>query len=336
LGGHANARSVIRKIVITTILGLVSFPFTQMLFTDLPGQIATAGVFGGFVLLVQFLVDFENRLEKVERQLVKSSEEMRHTVQRGFSNVNTATRLYAEAESAGLQTVTVTKLLQQAAKISPQAPALVSTFAQSEIERASIFLRGLVDREVNYKGEDQELLLGLTRCVKHTIDATSLPEVDASDHRFGNFWLSRLGRRYLDLQADAIKRGVQIRRVFLVDPGAVLGNPDLQEICHMQAEVGIDVRLLYPAAVPPLIKGNLFDFILFDNVLSYEVSTAHVEQDEPPMIRDTWLRLDPALINDRINWYRDIWASAVPLPDAIPEYVPGDRGELVKEAGLEL
>lgn len=336
MSGHAGARSVVKKIAITTVLGAVAFPFTQLLFTELPGQIATAGAFSGFVLLVQFLVDFENRLENVERQLARTSEDMKHTVQRGFANINTATRLYAKVDSAGLQTVSMTDLLQQAARIDQQAPNLVSTLAQSEIKRAATFLGGLADRKVNYEGEDQELLLGLTRSVQHTIDATSLPEVDASDHRFGNFWLSRLGRRYLDLQAEAIKRGVKIRRVFLVEPDAVLGNPDLQEICQMQAEVGIDVRLLYPSAVPPLIRGALFDFILFDNVLSYEVSTAHVEHGEPPMILNTWLRLDAARIKERINWYREIWTSAVSLPEAIPEYVPEDGDELVKEAGLEL
>lgn len=64
------ARSVVRKIIITTILGLIAFPFTQLLFPDPPGQIAGAAVFAGFVLLVQFLVDFERRLGRVEQELL--------------------------------------------------------------------------------------------------------------------------------------------------------------------------------------------------------------------------------------------------------------------------
>ncbi len=335
MGDNANASSVLRKIVVTTIVGAVSFPFTQLLFDSLPGQVITAAAFGGVILLIQFLVDFEKRLAKVESRMTDSVAEIRRVVEQGFSKVNDATQLLAKVETAGLQTVAVTQFMRHAAGISADAPCLVCTFAQLEIDRVSEFLRQLGDEEANYEGEDQDWLLGLTRCAEQCIDAISLPEVDAAGNSFLSFWDSHLGRHYLDLQRDGIRRGVRIRRVFVTERDDMDQEPVLQRVCRLQTELGIEVRLLHPAAVPRAIRGSLFDFILFDNTISYEATpAAHVELGETPMILNTRLILRAARVEERIERYKSIWASAVPWDDSGGAVVP--LAYLSRESGSQL
>lgn len=335
MGDNANARSVIRKIVITTVIGVIAFPFTQLLFSSLPGQVAMAAAFGSIVLLIQFLVDFEKRLAAVEQQLIASVAETRRVVEEGFSRVNDATELLAQVETAGLQTVAVTQLMQRIAGISSDTPRLVCTLAQIEIDRVSEFLRELAEQETNYEGEDQDWLLGLTRCAEHSIDAVSLPEVDAAGNPLHSFWESQLGRHYLDLQRDAIRRGVRVRRVFVTEPDEMVNDLALQHICHIQAALGIEVRVLHPSAVPRVIRGSLFDFIVFDRTLSYEATAAHLEPGETPSILNTRLILRAARVEERIDRYERIWASAVPWldPDS-REMVPATY--LLRESGSQL
>lgn len=305
---HASARSVIRKITITAIVGALSFPLTDMIFSSLPAQFAMAAGFGSIVLLVQFLADFDKRLVGVEATQVESVAEMQRVVEKGFSKVNDATRLFAEVDAAGLKSVAVTRLVRYAAGIGADAAPLVCAFAQSEIDRVSDLLRELAEQEANYDGEDQDWLLGLTRSATESIDAISLPEVDAAGQ---SFWESDAGRRYLDLQREAVQRKVRVRRVFVIERDE-LSNPDLQRVCRTHADVGVEVRLLIPSAVPRGIRSKQFDFILFDNALSYEVTpAAHVEKGEPPMILNTRLILREAKIEERIERYREIWLSAM-------------------------
>ena len=335
--GPDNARSVLRKIVITTLMGGISFPFTQLLFPDLPGQITMAAAFGGFVLMVQFLVDFENRLEKVERQLIKSIEDIQAVVREGFGNVNKATQLLAEVEAGGLKTSKVADLLRYAGGISPATPPLVAMLAQAEVDRVSQFLREMAEQEANYDGEDHDWLLSLTRHANRSIDAISLPEVDAAGHEYHSFWQSPLGRQYLDCQRDAIRRGIRVRRVFVTEFDRMRNDRILQHICRTQADVGIEVRLLYPESAPRVLQGYLTDFILFDNTLSYEVTpAAHVDHGESPMIVGTRLIMRPERVAERIERYRDIWDSAVPWSDPElrePVSIPYSRdpGALLEE-----
>jgi hypothetical protein len=61
---------------------------------------------------------------------------------------------------------------------------------------------------VAYDGEDRDWLLGLTRHAQSSIDTTSLMAVDASGGGFGEggLWSSDLGRRYLEVQREAVQR----------------------------------------------------------------------------------------------------------------------------------
>jgi len=319
LGEPGNTRSVLRKISMTLLMGAISFPFTQLLFTDLAGQIAAAAVFGSVALIVQFLIEFERRLARVEDGLDAAVDQIRETVRQGFARVNDATELVARMETAGVHTVAVTNLVRHATGISPHAPPLVRDFVQLEVDRVSELLRGLTVNEATYDGEDQDWLLNLTRCVENTIDAISIPEVDATGNTYDGFWQSHLGRRYLDAQRAAISRGVRIRRVFITEGDDMTNDTVLHDICQYQVDSGIEVRLLYPSAVPPEIRGQITDFILFDDKLCYETIPApHVYRGEVPMILSNRLELRDDRLSERIARYEIIWESASPWSNMSP------------------
>ncbi len=315
MSDHANARSVLQKIIITGVFGVLSFPITDMIFSTLPQQFAMAAGFGAIALLIQFLIDFDKRLHQVEVRQEVCVEEIRRAVQEGFAKVNESTLLVAEAEEAGLGPA-VTELVRRASKIGPDESRLARAFALTEINRLSRFFREFADHEAAYDGEDRDWLLGLTRCAEESIDAISIPEVDSAGHMYHSFWQSELGRRYVDLQGEAIQRGVKVRRVFVTERDEMAGDLALQRICRVQTELGIEVRLLYPSVIPTRIHSSLFDFILFDYKLSYESTPApHIEEGGSPIILHTRLNRLAAKVAERIERYESIWESAVPWRD---------------------
>jgi hypothetical protein len=68
------------------------------------------------------------------------------------------------------------------------------------------------------------------------------------------------------------------------------------------------VRVLDSAGLP----GNaLFDFVLFDEAISYEVTPAtRVDESAPPTILNTRLELHAHRVRDRIQRFEQLWASA--------------------------
>ncbi len=300
-------------------MGAVSFPFTQLLFSDLAGQIAAAAAFGSVALIVQFLIEFERRLAAVEAGLVDAIRQVREAVRQGFAKVNDATELAARIEAGGVQSDAVARLVTHASGISSHAPTLVRDFVQLEMERVSELLRGLTVHEATYDGEDQDWLLNLSRCAVHTVDAISIPEVDAAGNTYYSFWQSHLGRRYLDVQRQATHRGVHIRRVFVTERDEMANDPVLQRICQVQVDSGIEVRLLYPSAVPLDLRGQITDFILFDNMLCYETTPApHVDHGDVPMILSSRLELRDDRLSERIARYQSVWEAGSPWAEVSP------------------
>jgi hypothetical protein len=320
---HETAQSVIRKVLVTCAIGALTFPLTNVLFDSAAAQFATAAGAGGVILIIQFLIDFEKRLEAVERELIKQTIETHQAVDRGFSKVNEVTELFAEVKAAGLDLGTVTQLVRRVSGIGPDAPPLVSAFVQSEIDRISQFFHGLTGNETTYDGEDRDWLFALTRSVTSTIHAVSLLGVDADGKFFGDgFWVSDIGHRYLELQREAVQREVRIRRVFIVERNGPIDDPGLRAMCGTQAKLGIDVRFLHLSAVPDTIKNHLYDFTLFDDVLSYEVTpAAHLENERNPSILTTRLVLRQARLDERKERYRQLWTIATPFADEDSESI---------------
>ena len=205
--------------------------------------------------------------------------------------------------------VTLEALLETAAAVPADTPAVVRALTQSAIDRATLSLQGFLGGVAIYSGEEQDWLLDLTRNARHSIDAVSLPEGTTENPR--GFWYSSLGQRYLQLQREAVERGVSIRRVFVYNWAAAQGYVALGPICEDQAAYGIQVRLLNPPTLARVPEA-LFDFIIFDQVVSYEiVPTDHIGQ----LAVDTKLDLRPSTVAKRAATFEAIWQSAVPWPD---------------------
>ncbi|MGN9912499.1 DUF6879 family protein [Phytohabitans sp. LJ34] len=319
---------ILRKVGLTLLTSGIAYFVTNL--ADQPDIYAVLlGAFvGGVTLVVDFLVEFDNRLSAVEAGLTRHASEtessvrerftaVARTVEEKFTKINEATELFGLVEASAIRTDLVTQLVRHSTRIDVTSPAIVYEFAQSEIARMSAFLREFgAGSDVTYDGEDRDWLLGLARTANSTIDATSLTTVDAGGARFTDdgLWHSDLGQRYLEAQRDAIRRDVAVRRVFIVDQPGLTKDSGLRTVCARQEEIGIQVRILDPSANPRLRKSSLFDFVLFDRVISYETTPAsRMEGDSKPTIVNTRLVRRVSRVNDLIKQFEELWLAAEPV-----------------------
>lgn len=307
--------AMFRRLLVTCTGGALAYSLTKLADLELQWVLSITIFVAGVLLIAQLLIDFESRLTAVEEEESRATAEIRTLVESGFSKINEATELFGLVEASALRTDVVTQLVRNSTELEPSSPPLVYRFAQSEIGRMSQFLKELKDGDASYDGEDRDWLLGLTRNVKTSIDATSMTLVDAGGRGFyGGFWETDLGQRYLEMQREVAQRQVKIRRVFILDRPELVDDPNFLQICLLQTNMNIEVRILDAAAIPATRKSSLFDFILFDNVISYEVTPAsRVDDAMRPTILNTRLVLRPDRVEDRIDRFRDLWASARPF-----------------------
>jgi hypothetical protein len=329
-----NARSsqvtLLRKILVTLLIGAVAYLATSLLTSGLSGGARTAlaiglpVVVGGVALLIQFLVDLDRRLDMVASRFEADARDTRETVRRELHAINDATELFGLVEASALGLDSVTSLVRNATHIDPGTPGLISAFAESEVRRVTELLKVLGDGgDLTYDGEDRDWLLGLTKVARASLDATSLVVVDAvgDSSTSGGLWLTDLGYRYLEAQRDAIRRGVVIRRVFILDRSALLDDPALRRTVELQQSLGIRVRTLDPNALRATRRSSLFDFIVFDDAVSYEVTPAsRVADDRERVEINTRLVLAPPRVKERQQRFEDLWAAAQDPPE--PERLP--------------
>jgi hypothetical protein len=344
-GGHKEPVRVARKLVVSFGLGTTAYFVTNILIERISERqvwvITLSLLFGGVVFLGQALHDFDLRMTEVERSEsvhatdVEQIVEQRFTairdevqdglakldkvVQGGFTKINEATELFGLVEASALRADAVTQLVRHSTQIDPTAPSLIFRFAQDEIGRTSEFLKELSEGgNVTYEGEDRDWMLSLARNSVSSVDATSLTTVDArgSGYVDGGLWFSDLGQRYLEAQRDALMRGVRIRRVFIMDRPDLAKDRGFRDMYNMQQGMGIEVRVLASSGIPDVRRSSLFDFILFDDVISYETTPASsIDGSIWPAIVNTRLELRPNRVKDRIQRFKDLWASARPFED---------------------
>jgi hypothetical protein len=305
--------NVIRKTSITLLTGGLTYLISKLADQPPIWSLTVAVLISGFALVVQFMNDFEKRLENIEEQQAAHPTEIRSLIEEGFARTNEMTKLFQAVEASALRTKTVTQLVRYSAQVAPDSPPLICGFAQSQINRMSQFLKELSDgEEVCHDGEDRDWLLGLTMQSQGTIDATSLTSVDAGGSGFhGGLWTSDFGQHYLQLQRDAMRRGVIIRRVFIFDTSGQTRESEFLRICREQQDLGIHTRVLDQSAIPYALKNLLFDFIVFDGVISYEVTpAARVEDTTTPTIVKTHLTLQLERVKERMRRFEELWRSA--------------------------
>ncbi len=315
---------VIRKIVIALLTSGLAYFITSL--SDQPQIWAlTMSVFiGGATLFVQFMNDFDHHLDYVVEKLENvledvverhelHSNEVRSLIDEGFARTSEATELFRAVEASSLRTDMITQLVRHSTQIEPGSPPLIYGFAQSQISRLSQFLKELSEGgAVSFDGEDRDWLLGLTMQSQHTIEATSLSTVDAGGRSFhGGLWTSDFGRRYLEHQREAIHRGVVIRRIFILDNPGQTKESDFLHIYRYQQDIGILTKVLERSKIPLALKSVLFDFVVFDGAISYEVTpSSRVEDNMKPTIVKTHLELPSERVRERMQRFENLWDSA--------------------------
>jgi hypothetical protein len=313
-GGSAGARRlhVLRKVLVTLVIGGGTYLVTTVFQMPQIWAVMLSVFVGGVALVVEYLADFENRLELVEAEQVDHFATIENLLREKFTNINEATELFGRVEDTELRTV-LTDLLRYSARLDPGGPDLVGTFVRSEIGRISEMVKELGDGvDVTRDGEDHDWLLGLTSSARSSIDATSLAAVDAGGQGFDDgLWLTDLGQRYLDAQRRAVERGVTIRRIFVMDRSDQASDPQLLRICEEHQLMGIRVRILDPMTLPGTRKTSMFDFIVFDAFVSYESTpAAWIQEGMRPSIVHTRLVVRPGRVEERIQRFEDLWVSA--------------------------
>ncbi|GAA0360071.1 hypothetical protein GCM10010151_57370 [Actinoallomurus spadix] len=314
----------LRKVLLSALLGAFAYVITNL--TDQPQlwQITVSIFISGVLLVVQFVIEFDDRLKDVEHRQHSHHKVMEQLVDQGFRKISDATELFGLVEMSAVKTDSVTQLVRNSTRIDGATPELVQRFAQGEINRLSQLLLKLGDgSDVTYEGEDREWILGLARNAESFIYATSLTTVDAGGDGFdGGFWNSDLGQHYLELQREAIQqRNVTIKRLFILDRPTLSDDPDFQEMCVYQSYIGIEVRVLKPRAGPSQPPISMSDFILFDGVVSYEtIPAVRVSDRTRPTIMHTRLVLESDRLKERTDRFADLWGMAVPFrADPNPE-----------------
>jgi hypothetical protein len=336
------------KIVLAGIAGSLTFIgltlLDELFELSLAERLTISFLVAGIVLLTQFLVDFGARLHQVQieighrldrvelevgqrldqvevdvnrrldlteaRQTVNAAD-ARRDMNLAFERISEATRFFMLIEQSALRTGALTELVEHFGRINGANPQLVQDLAHHEIDRLSQLLKTLSDGdEVFYDGEDREWLLGLASHASSSIMATSLATVDAGDHGFeGGLWMSDLGARYLQIQRAAVQRGVQIRRIFVFDRPGFAADADFTRVRYRQREAGIQVRVLENHLIPEHLRTRIFDFILFDDVISYE--TSPIQAAANPAILTTRLILHEERVRRLALRFEELWSLAL-------------------------
>jgi hypothetical protein len=311
----ASLSPLARRIFVTLLTGVLAYAITNLVKQPQIWSITLSVFLGGIALVTQVLLEFEKRVNSMEDVQRAQRESITKIVEDGFSRVNEATQLLGAVGASALDIPVITGLLDNATRLGPAVPPLVKAIAETEVTSTSQFLKQLVDEDATYDGEDRDWLLSLVHNVTASVDATSTTTVDGNGAGFDEgFWLNDLGQRYLEAQGRAVRRGVTVRRIFILDDADLATDPDFVYIARAQAALNIQVRHLVPDMVPPTLRSSMFDFVLFDGVISYEVTpAARLGGGVWPTIVNTRLILRHPHLTERSRRFEELWAASRPV-----------------------
>lgn len=293
-----GGRSLLQKLLITVVTGGVAYVLTNVISPspDDLWRVVLSVLFGGAILIVQFMITFANQLG-----------ELRDVVEKRFADIGEATKLFNEVEQ--LRSDGVPRLAEHATKVVASGPRILHEFAHQEIDRLAGYMSKFANLNAKSPGENHDWLLTLTKCATSSIDAISTSPVD------GDFWSSEPAGRYLEAQRVAIEdpeRQVKVRRLFIVKQPQDIAQ--LDELCEEQREIGIEVRVVALPQLPNNAqRGKMIDFIIFDGALSYEITA---DQMGVP----SWTTVDATEkeVQERVKRFTELWnISPNGLPDAV-------------------
>lgn len=309
------------KFIVPAVTGGLVLLVTNLAHQSQIWSIMISAFVGGVTLVVQHLLDLDHGLDVAAARQTESADEVRRAINENFDRISAATRMHASIESCPIGTSTVSEVVEGAAGFSPHTPPLVRSLVTAELSSTSRFLRELSGGEATYDGEDQDWLLALAHAATATIDATSTTSVDGggSADFLDGFWSSDLGQRYLGAQQEAARRGVVVRRLFILGRSDLARDEAFLRMCDAQTSIDIAVRVLDPAKIPSTRKSSLFDFILFDDTLSYEATPAvRIDAGARPSIVSTRLITHARHVLERRARFEELWASATPVAPSQP------------------
>ncbi|PWI12936.1 hypothetical protein DI272_01345 [Streptomyces sp. Act143] len=197
---------LVLKILITVVVSMVAYVLTNLVKQsgDELWKIAVAVVIGGSTLIVQYMVDFEQRLGTLETGHMEGSRRL----EEHFDHLSDAAALLSDLDDAGMSTSDAKRLIKNLRRVGQQGPEIVKAFARSEVESLASVVTDLTGMSAHWPRDNNEWLIRLTQCAQRTIDATS----SSVDQRF---WGTDSAGPYLDAQTEAMgARRVTIRRLF--------------------------------------------------------------------------------------------------------------------------
>ncbi|MEV6600883.1 hypothetical protein AB0M36_29160 [Actinoplanes sp. NPDC051346] len=300
------------KILVTAVAGGLTYLLTNATNQPEIWQLTMSVFVGGIVLVTQVLIEYDLAVIDLKATMTEHSQRTEDVVDRRFAQVSEATALYGRVEATALREDQITRLVCSAASIRAD-DHLLRRFADYEINRLARLFDGLESGWAFYEGEDRDWLLDLTACVEETIDATSMTSFDTPKGFVdeGQFWASDLGQRYLAQQRRAINdRGVRVRRLFVLDDASAEDAARIETLVSPHRKIGVETRVLRQSKLDFLLQPDLFDFILFDGRLSYELRSASVLGPEArPLIASVTLVVDWR-VEDRKQRFEQLWRDA--------------------------
>ena len=284
---------VMARVGASLAVGGVTYAVTALVHQSTTTSVLLSVFIGGLVLVVQYLSEFEHRL-------TASGEQMRTSL----AHLNAATRLEDLLRASPLRSEDVSNLAKDITAIHDLGVFLISELAMTEWKRLVRFIGELKTGETRYIGEDREWLLALTSRVQNEIVATSSMSVD------GSFWETELGARYVDMQGEAVARGVRVRRVFLLDESRPAPDVIFQRVWATQQQKHIEVRIL-PVGRLTILQHNLYkDYVLFDQKIYYQVqppARRWVNDKATGAVAETLLSAKPEEVEFGRSYFEQLW-----------------------------
>jgi hypothetical protein len=298
-------QGIVLKIGFPLLIGLITLVASNIGGMQVANSLELAAVVAFGIALILFIVDTEIRVSAVGERVSAS-----------FMQIGRLAELFTLMERSSLGPALLADFLETTSQVDGRVNPLLQRLARREVERVTEFVRQLpVGGGIAYDGEDRDLLLGLAREAEHSINAISLSTVDAGMRGFdGGLWTSDLGHRYLELQREAITRKVRVRRIFLFENEELARDETFMSITQMQRDAGVEVRMLDHQLIPEWMRSMIFDFIVFDEAVSYETTPATsftAGQTRPAVVR-TYLATSPDRIHDLERKFEQLWDAANP------------------------
>ena len=297
-------QGIVLKVGFPLLIGLITLVAANLGGMQVQNTLELAAIVSFGVALILFIVDTEIRLSAVGERVTA-----------GFAQIGRLAELSAKIEQSSLGPTLLAEFLETASRVDGRVNPLLQRVARREVKRVTAFVRQLqAGGEIPYDGEDREWLLALTQEAESSIDAISLSTVDAGVLGLdGGLWTSDLGIRYLDDQRKAIARKVRIRRIFLVEREDMTQDESFLRVTQMQRHAGVQVRLLDQKLIPDYLQSMIFDFIIFDGVVSYETAagTFTAGQLRPGTLR-TRLAPEQKRVQELEERFEELWERANP------------------------